>query len=158
MDSASKSIAIRRKRDALNIKYSEILIFAFIIFLKTSRCHPTVSARWLLRCFVSLHLLPGALFVKITSSLKVIPPHSTFSTYRCQESHGSWLLKQNRYPWALSACALISSKHHLPKYLCCIHGRCLEGDTEEQGETQPVAWSQIETLCSSYHKNSWFML
>lgn len=27
---------------------------------------------------------------------------------------------------ALSARALISSEHHLPKYLCCIRGRCSE--------------------------------
>lgn len=44
------------------------------------------------------------------------------SMYRCQQSCGSWLLKQNQYPQALSARALISSKHHLPKYLSVFMG------------------------------------
>lgn len=54
-----------------------------------------------------------------------------------------WFLAAKAKSISLSAqcfSALISSKHHLPKYLCCIHGRCLEKDREEQGKTQPTAW------------------
>lgn len=64
-----------------------------------------------------------SLFVKISSPTQGHP--SSFKplslAYRCFHGHRSRPLRKNRYPWASSVCALISSQHHLPKYLGCVH-------------------------------------
>lgn len=112
-----------------NTDYSKHQILLMPVF--PLLCHPWVSAVWHLQCFVSLRFTSQGF---ICQDCFLAQGHSSLFTllslmHWCQYRLGSWLLKQNRYPWALGSCALISSKHHLPKYLCCIHGRCLERDT-----------------------------
>lgn len=118
-----------------------VAVFPLLLSLSLLPAHPVsprVSVAWRtspdsvcfpLRFLTAVFFLPGSL---PGSWLKVTPPSSPLSIDTSsgkQQSWGSWQGSHNQYPWALDASSLISSKYHLPKYLCYIQGRCLKKET-----------------------------